>query len=282
MPRLLGRPTHKKPLGPINNPNWAAFVMLVTLLSVFNSVLITLIHLPDGARHTLTWINLAISFILWGDFFYMLKSAPDNKKFIKDDYGWLAFLGSTPFMRVLRIIWFWLVLRKYKKRPRDLLAEISIDRDAQGTLLLVLFIVLVVFQFAVVFILYYEAPFPDSNIKSVSDAFWWAFTTVSTVGYGDKYPVTEGGRLVGLSLMVVGIALFSVVTGTLAQWFVRSNANRRDNARKKVDKSAQDLDEIKQLLQANTSLYQESMDQLNARITELETRLDEIAKGQPK
>jgi len=192
---------------------------------------------------------------------------------MKGDYGWLALLGSFPYLRSLRVIWFWLVLRKYGKKPRDLLAEISIDRDAQGTLLLVLFIVLVVFQSAVVFILFYEAPIQDSNIKTVSDAFWWAFTTVSTVGYGDKYPVSEGGRLVGLSLMIVGIALFSVVTGTLAQWFVRSNAERNNETRKEVDISFKNLEEIKQLLHEQSKLNQEGLERLDARIAALEKQL---------
>ncbi len=171
MSSLLGRTTQKKPLGPINNPNWAAFVMLVTVLSVFNSSLIGLLPLPAGAKATLTWINITISFILWADFFYMLHHARSKQAFMRGDYGWLALLGSFPYLRVLRIIWFWLLLKKYGKKPRDLLAEISINRDAQGTLLLVLFIVLVVFQSAVVFILYYESPSPNANIKTVTDAF---------------------------------------------------------------------------------------------------------------
>ncbi len=273
MSSLLGRNTRKKPLGPINNPNWAAFVMLVTVLSVFNSALITLIPLPEGAKDTLGWINVTISFILWADFFYMLYHAPSKWGFMRGDYGWLAFLGSAPYMRALRIFWFWLLLKKHGKKPRDLLAEISINRDAQGTLLLVLFIVLVVFQSAVVFILYFEVPNSDSNIHTVSDAFWWAFTTVSTVGYGDKYPVTEGGRVVGLSLMIVGIALFSVITGTLAQWFVRSNAEKAAKNEEKVETGAENLKQIKQLLQSQSRVYQESLERLEARIAELETQL---------
>jgi voltage-gated potassium channel len=229
--------------------------------------------LPEGAKATLTWINVSISFILWGDFFFMLYRAQNKRKFMRGDYGWLALLGSFPYLRSLRIIWFWLVLRKYGKKPRDLLAEISINRDAQGTLLLVLFIVLVVFQSAVVFILFYEAPIQESNIKTVSDAFWWAFTTVSTVGYGDKYPVTEGGRLVGLSLMIVGIALFSVVTGTLAQWFVRSNTANADSISQHVESDSETLEEIKRLLDQQAALHRESLEQLNARIARLEAML---------
>lgn len=60
----------------------------------------------------------------------------------------------------------------------------------------------------------------NANIKSLPDALWWAVTTVTTVGYGDRYPTTTTGRLIAVGLMVVGIALLGVVTATIAAWFV--------------------------------------------------------------
>jgi voltage-gated potassium channel len=60
----------------------------------------------------------------------------------------------------------------------------------------------------------------NGNIKGFGDALWWAATTVTTVGYGDRYPTTVGGRLVAVALMVAGIALLGVVTATIATWFV--------------------------------------------------------------
>jgi voltage-gated potassium channel len=58
------------------------------------------------------------------------------------------------------------------------------------------------------------------NIASFGDALWWAATTMTTVGYGDRYPVTGQGRLVAVALMLSGIALLGVVTATLASWLV--------------------------------------------------------------
>ncbi|MBU2073392.1 MAG: potassium channel family protein [Actinobacteria bacterium] len=59
-----------------------------------------------------------------------------------------------------------------------------------------------------------------ASITSFGDAMWWALTTMTTVGYGDTYPVTTGGRVVGALLMVTGVALLGVVTATLASWLV--------------------------------------------------------------
>jgi voltage-gated potassium channel len=61
---------------------------------------------------------------------------------------------------------------------------------------------------------------PDANITTFPDALWWAMTTVTTVGYGDQYPITTAGRLVAVGLMVAGIALLGTVTATLASWLV--------------------------------------------------------------
>lgn len=61
---------------------------------------------------------------------------------------------------------------------------------------------------------------PDANITSFSDAAWWAMTTITTVGYGDRFPVTGTGRLVAAAMMVAGIALLGVVTASVAAWFV--------------------------------------------------------------
>ncbi len=63
---------------------------------------------------------------------------------------------------------------------------------------------------------------PTATIHSFGDSIWWAFTTVSTVGYGDRYPVTTGGRFVAAALMVVGVSLFGVITASIATYFVRN------------------------------------------------------------
>jgi voltage-gated potassium channel len=65
-----------------------------------------------------------------------------------------------------------------------------------------------------------ERDAPEATITTFGDALWWAFTTITTVGYGDRYPVTGQGRLVAVLLMVAGIALLGTVTAAVASWFV--------------------------------------------------------------
>jgi voltage-gated potassium channel len=66
-----------------------------------------------------------------------------------------------------------------------------------------------------------ERPLENSNIKSFGDGFWWAITTVTTVGYGDRFPISTEGRFIAFFLMLLGISLLGVLTATVAAWFVR-------------------------------------------------------------
>jgi voltage-gated potassium channel len=70
-----------------------------------------------------------------------------------------------------------------------------------------------------------------SNITSFGDSVWWALTTVTTVGYGDHYPVTLIGRCVAAALMLAGIALIGVVTGSFATWLVERVAAEEEESR---------------------------------------------------
>ena len=62
-----------------------------------------------------------------------------------------------------------------------------------------------------------------SSIETIGDAVWWAFVTIATVGYGDMVPVTMAGRVIGIVLMVVGLALVAIITASVASWFVANS-----------------------------------------------------------
>ena len=66
-----------------------------------------------------------------------------------------------------------------------------------------------------------ERHLPGASINSFGKALWWSITTVTTVGYGDVYPVTNTGRVIAVLLMIGGISLVGVVTGALASWIIQ-------------------------------------------------------------
>ena len=69
--------------------------------------------------------------------------------------------------------------------------------------------------------LHFELGVEESNIRTAEDAIWWSWVTITTVGYGDYTPVTTGGRIVAMILMVVGVGLFSSMSGLIASWLLQ-------------------------------------------------------------
>jgi voltage-gated potassium channel len=72
-----------------------------------------------------------------------------------------------------------------------------------------------------------------ANITTFGDALWWAVSTITTVGYGDRYPVTAAGRAIGIVLMIVGVGIFGVVAASAAAWFI--SADRDEDTRQQAD-----------------------------------------------
>lgn len=125
-----------------------------------------------------------------------------------------------------------------------------------------------VLEFVSIFILVTEHNDANANIKTASDALWWAYVTVTTVGYGDKYPVTNSGRIVGVLLMTIGVGLFGVLTGYLANAFLKPKStkqNQQEAVNTTPDNLQAGLQEIKRIL-----LEQEHS------TAELKKRLEEI------
>ena len=96
----------------------------------------------------------------------------------------------------------------------------------------------------------------NGSIQGFGDALWWAATTVTTVGYGDKYPLTAEGRAVAVFLMIVGIAIFGVLTAGIAAYFVESESEKDVSNRElltKIEALHLRLDEQSRVLSRLTS-----------------------------
>ncbi|WP_063813315.1 potassium channel family protein [Herbidospora daliensis] len=92
-----------------------------------------------------------------------------------------------------------------------------------------------------------ERDAPGATILTFGDATWWAVTTMTTTGYGDTYPVTPDGRLIGAALMLGGVALLGVVTATLASWFGR-RFDTGDDTERLLREALKEIGELKEML----------------------------------
>ncbi len=94
---------------------------------------------------------------------------------------------------------------------------------------------------------------PDANIQDLPTALWWAMTTVTTVGYGDRFPVTEQGRLVAAALMLCGIALLGVVTASLASYIVDRVGEQEESIEQRTHRDVERLVREVQALRAEVA-----------------------------
>src|SRR4051812_5600072 len=118
-----------------------------------------------------------------------------------------------------------------------------------------------------------ERSAPDASITTFGEAVWWTITTISTVGYGDRYPVTVEGRIVAATLMVAGIALLGVVTASIAAWFVENVRRAEREVSEEVEEVADEVEEVSDDVEATRAQLAEVLAELrtiSARLAALE------------
>lgn len=159
-----------------------------------------------GIIQSISWLSLALD-LIYGVLKAESKAAYFKKNLLE------VFSVILPFLRPLRLL-------RLISLGGFLIQKVAIGRQIAITTKVALSIVFVSY-IAAVQITLSERNVPGSNIKSFSDGLWWAVTTVTTVGYGDRYPTTIEGRFLAVLLMILGISLVGVLTASIAVWFVK-------------------------------------------------------------
>jgi voltage-gated potassium channel len=246
--------------------NYELFNLGVVLLSLINLPLLLLLSSPEQ-QNVIAVLEIAITAYLLGDAFYRLARAPSKSRFLWHYQGWLIFLGSLPhpLLRVARLLYVLLTYRRLKRSDFAAMERVVVERRAQSTLLFVVLAAIVVMEAGSLLILGTESEAPQANIQTASDALWWSLVTMGTIGYGDRYPVTNAGRLVGTLVIVMGVALFSALTSFLAQWFLAPRGKAQaDKAPAEAEWAAQ-LRELRAAIEARDAEHRRAMLELQTR-----------------
>jgi len=219
----------------MNNDNRLGFlnltVILLTLYVLGALVVDTFWQLTPETSKLLTKFDYLICLFFFLEFTYRFIKADNKLNFMK--WGWIDLLSSIPMVdflragRLLRLIRLLRVMRAFHS-TRQLLNHIFSNK-AKGALTSVSILAILLIIFSSIAILAIEDA-PNSNIKTAEDAIWWTYTTISTVGYGDKYPVTTEGRVLAMVLMTFGVGMFGTFTAYVASIFVKDN--KADNNEK--------------------------------------------------
>lgn len=197
-------------------------IILVLTIYVLGALLVeTFCALPKETAKLLNFIDKAICLIFFIDFVVRFFKAKNKLKFMR--WGWIDLVSSIPVMnyfragRLLRLIRLLRVIRAFRSSKQ--LVNHVFKNKAKGTFTSVSIFAILLIIFSAIAILQVENT-KEGNIKSAEDAIWWAYVTITTVGYGDKFPVTTEGRLIAVVLMTAGVGLFGTFTAYASSWFV--------------------------------------------------------------
>lgn len=211
--------------------------LLVFILSIYVllSLLIdTLFILPVEVSRILEYTDNAICAVFFIDF--CIRWYQSENKYLYIRWGWIDLLSSIPTIdflragRALRLIRLLRIIRAFRSTKKFL--NHIFENKAQGTFASVSIIAILLVIFSAIAMLHFE-DHPDSNIKTAEDALWWAYVTITTVGYGDKYPITFEGRFIAVILMTAGVGLFGTFTAFVASWFISDSKQSEGDIQKK-------------------------------------------------
>jgi voltage-gated potassium channel len=203
------------------------FVAVLAVISIINIFLYYFIA-TTSIRYVIVSIDKLLSFIFLVDFFRLLAKADSKSGYFFKGKGWADLLASLPFpqLKLLRLFRVGKAYRMTKRVGLKTVLRRFFKNRANGALYLISFLILLLLEFASIAILAAEGSNPEANIKTASDAIWWVYVTITTVGYGDRFPVTNTGREIGMLVMLAGVGLFGVLTGFLANKFLTPDSPR--------------------------------------------------------
>ena len=200
------------------NVGYELFIASLSILSIVNLVGAYLFAQDTNIQYILWIMNGVFLPIFLGDFLWRLWNAPAKGEYFWRGFGWADLLSSLPFpqVKLFRAFRLWRVVRGFRQfGVRQLWREFWLHR-ADNALLTVVFLVMLIVEFGALGVLSLEEHAPGANITTASDAIWYVYVTITTVGYGDHYPVTTRGRVVGVLIMTAGVGVFGTLAGFLS------------------------------------------------------------------
>jgi voltage-gated potassium channel len=253
------------------NIGYEMFVGALSLLSILNLLLSFIWRNDQNLQYVVLVMNAFFLPIFLGDFFYRLLTAPSKSTYFLREFGWADLLSSLPLTqtKILRVFRLWRVIRLVRNFGLRNLAREFIENRAANALLTVVFLVFCVLQFGSLAVLSAEKSSPDANIKNASSALWWTYVTITTVGYGDRFPVTNAGRIVGVFVMTAGVGLFGTLSGFLANTFLSPARKRKEETPPAGTEST---------VAARIAEMQRLMDAQEQAMSELKAKLEEISR----
>jgi voltage-gated potassium channel len=255
----------------LKNTTYEAFIGVLSVLSILNIAFIYLAR-SDAVDSVVYIMSGILSVIFLADFTFRFVTAREDRwRYFFREFGWADLVASVPIpqFKILRVFRLFRAYRLGKAYGVRNMMRTFWEERAQSALMAVLLFIVVLLEFGSMAMVWAEENAPNANITTGGDAVWWAYVTITTVGYGDQYPVTHWGRFIGFLVMTGGVALFGVLTGFLANTFLSPQKEIKAEATAKPGDAKSMLAAARRLLDQQDQAHA----QLRARLDEIEQLL---------
>jgi voltage-gated potassium channel len=212
------------------------FILVLTVLSLAVMVLM-LLPISEATRTLLEVYDAAICVIFLIDFFLNLRAARKKSDYFLRQGGWLDLVGSMPslgitqlgpLLRLARLSRLARITRLLRGEQKKALVKDVLDHRSHYATFVTILLALLVLISASVLVLQFESRSPDANITTGGDALWYAIVTITTVGYGDRYPVTMFGRITAAFIMFAGVGIIGALASILASVLVGGSSSSEE------------------------------------------------------
>lgn len=243
------------------------FILVISLYVIGAIAADLVFELTPQVQQLLQYMDYVVCVFFFIDFCKRFASAPSKLEYMK--WGWIDLLACIPAgwfqgARLFRVVQVLRVLRAIKSM--EMIWRLLFRNRAEGVFASAATATVLLVAFGAITMLMVESPNPDSPINTADEALWWAIVTVTTVGYGDFYPITTLGRVVAVLLMVGGVGLFGSFAAYISSIFI-------------ADGSEQDARAARAQRDMTRALYHQ-ISELTTEVRELRVRLDEVAETQ--
>ena len=173
------------------------------------------------------------------DFFSNLMAAPKKSDYFIKERGWLDLIGSIPsfgiskyggLLRLARLSRLARITRLMRGKNREAIVKDVLQNRGKYAGFITILLTMLVLTIASVLVLQFESNSPDANIHTGWDAFWYSMVTLTTVGYGDRYPVTVAGRITGMFIMIMGVGVIGALASILSSVLLGSSSTPEEEA----------------------------------------------------
>ncbi|MEI7433965.1 MAG: ion transporter [Methanomicrobiales archaeon] len=249
------------------------FIALVSILSVINLALVYIPGVNPEAVNVVEIINVFLTIIFVMDFVYRLTTTKSKTHYFFRDYGWADLLACAPQLRFLRLFRIFKAYRLVKEHGvKEITHYLSYNR-AEAALYILVFSVIIILEVGSFLVLRAESSSPSANITTAGDALWWAYVTITTVGYGDQYPVTGAGRLVGVLVMTTGVGIFATFAGFISNKLLTPPEKEEEGQPK------EEFSEFEKQVLARIGELKSSLSQQERKNNEISVKLEKLEMG---